>query len=71
MFLAEEERVVLFDFEISDLTVSDGEQGARLRATAQGGPPPDFDRTIKAATFSSLKIESDAHGYRAELVFDV
>lgn len=43
---------------------------ARLRATVRGGPAR-LDKCIKAATFSSLRIAHDAHGYQADIVFDV
>jgi SHS2 domain-containing protein len=69
LYRSEEEGVVFKRFSIHEL--DPGSERARLVATAWGGAPARLDKTIKAATFSSLNIEHDAAGYRADIVFDV
>lgn len=85
LYEAEERGVIFTDVAIDSLDVaietpqsgrgnevSGGDDGgvARLRATVRGGPA-HLDKCIKAATFSSLRIEHDAQGYHVEIVFDV
>ena len=43
----------------------------RLEGVAEGGPWQAFERPIKAVTFHGLRIEYQAGGYRATIVFDV
>lgn len=69
LYRSEEEALVFKRFTIHEVGVS--ADGAQLAATAWGGAAPALDKTIKAATFSSLRIEREASGYRVEIVFDV
>jgi SHS2 domain-containing protein len=69
LYRSEEDGVVFTQFTIHALGIAP--DAAQLVATARGGVPAVLDKTIKAATFSSLRIEREASGYRAEIVFDV
>ena len=74
LYQAESKRVVFSTFEIVLLErpeTTPSERPARLRAIVTGGPAPELDKTIKAATFSGLAIRRDGTGFVSELVFDV
>lgn len=78
LYRAEENGVVFARFEMHALERADSESRAvereacaTLRATAIGGAPKKLDKTIKAATFSSLHVVRDRRGYSTEIVFDV
>ena len=74
LYRAEQEHLVFTRFDITLLEIpgpTPPANAARLRATVHGGPAPELQKTIKAATFSGLDIRRDGTGYMTELVFDV
>jgi SHS2 domain-containing protein len=74
LYRAEEQSLVFTAFDVVGLEIpapASSTALARLRAVVHGGPAPELQKTIKAATFSGLAIRRDHTGYVSELVFDV
>jgi SHS2 domain-containing protein len=65
LYLTERDSRVFTDLEMLEVTPH------RLRAIARGAPIDRRRRTIKAVTFSDLKIKRTESGYQTTVVFDV
>ena len=69
IFLFDTEYLLLKEFSIDDFS------GTRIQATVSGEPYDaarhDLSSAIKAVTWHEAKVESDAEGYRARVIFDI
>lgn len=74
LYITEMEHLAFSRFHIDSLDEpGDPPEGpiGRLMARVEGGPARELRKYIKAATYHGLSVQPDAHGYIAEIVFDV
>jgi SHS2 domain-containing protein len=65
LFLAEVERWVAVEFDVTEIS------SERLEASARGVPVDEPPALVKAATFHGLAVEERDGGLQAEVIFDV
>ena len=65
LFLAEVERWVAVEFEVTETS------SEHLKASARGVPVDEPPALVKAATFHGLAVEETDGGFQAEVIFDV
>jgi SHS2 domain-containing protein len=65
LYLGERDGCVFTGFRMQEVTPT------CLRAVVRGGPVSAYQQSIKAVTFSNLKIVPTDQGYETTIVFDV